>query len=82
MFFPLNVLTFSPPPSMPTEEGAYKQWRPFAFSALSAIPPILLAFATQDVDQLVSITGAYGGVGIQWLIPVILLMKSREYVNS
>jgi hypothetical protein len=60
------------------EDGPYRAWRPHIFSAIVSIPPILIAFATQNVSFLVNITGAYGGVGIQWLIPTVLLYYSRK----
>jgi len=61
--------------------GAHSQYshlRPYLFSAIAALPPIFIAYGTQDVYKLVDITGAYGGVGIQWFIPAILAYYSRK----
>jgi len=62
--------------------GRWSKWRPHIFSAIVAIPPILIAFLTRDAYVLVNITGAYGGVGIQWLIPVILIYYSRKKMEE
>lgn len=48
-------------------------------SAISAIPPILVALTTEEVGMLVNITGSFGGNLIQFLIPALLVYSSRKY---
>jgi hypothetical protein len=44
--------------------------------------PLLVAFVTQNVEMLVSITGSYGGCCIEFIIPTLLVMSARKKVNS
>ena len=39
--------------------------------------PTIIAFATQQVDILVSITGSFPGVGVQYIIPASLVLMAR-----
>lgn len=48
---------------------------------LAILPPIGVAFATSDVTTTVSITGAYPGVGIQYIIPTLLVVSVRQRVD-
>lgn len=49
------------------------------FPLLALAPPIIIAFSTQQIDILVSITGSFPGVGVQYVIPatMILLIQYR-----
>eukprot|EP00735_Rhodelphis_limneticus_P011629 TRINITY_DN4754_c0_g1::TRINITY_DN4754_c0_g1_i1::g.21288::m.21288 TRINITY_DN4754_c0_g1::TRINITY_DN4754_c0_g1_i1::g.21288 ORF type:complete len:504 (-),score=68.34,sp/Q8NE00/TM104_HUMAN/40.97/2e-108,Aa_trans/PF01490.13/5.1e-15,Trp_Tyr_perm/PF03222.8/8.8e-05,Trp_Tyr_perm/PF03222.8/3.1e+02,ESAG1/PF03238.8/0.35,Reticulon/PF02453.12/1.2e+03,Reticulon/PF02453.12/0.77 TRINITY_DN4754_c0_g1_i1:585-2096(-) len=47
---------------------------PFA----AIIPPILLAYVTRNVTLLVSITGSYAGVAIQFVTPACLVLCARS----
>ena len=40
--------------------------------SLAVLPPALVALATDDLGILVTVTGAYAGAGIQYIIPVCL----------
>lgn len=46
------------------------------------IPPILLAMATNDIEFLVGITGAFMGGGIQFVFPVVLVYYSRKALSE
>ena len=56
------------------------------FPLLALIPPTILAFSTQQDSLLVSVTGSFPGVGVQYLIPVCLVFMARytlkKKVNS
>ncbi|EGD76595.1 hypothetical protein PTSG_07712 [Salpingoeca rosetta] len=41
-------------------------------------PPILVGYFTEDVGFLVSFTGSYAGVGIQYVIPALLCYFARQ----
>ena len=48
------------------------------FPLLALIPPIAIAFATTNVEALVSYTGSFPGVGVQYIIPVALVFFARR----
>ena len=52
------------------------------FPLLSLLPPTVLAFATQQDSLLVSITGSFPGVGVQYLIPVSLVIMARYKIRK
>lgn len=52
------------------------------FPLLAIIPPILIAFATQNVEALVSITGSFPGVGVQYIIPVTLAIAAKRVIQK
>eukprot|EP01102_Stenamoeba_stenopodia_P012111 TRINITY_DN3782_c0_g1_i1.p1 TRINITY_DN3782_c0_g1~~TRINITY_DN3782_c0_g1_i1.p1 ORF type:complete len:322 (+),score=56.68 TRINITY_DN3782_c0_g1_i1:123-1088(+) len=52
--------------------------RQIVFSACAAIPPIGIAFATNNVGYLVSYTGSYAGLGIMLVVPAILVWFARR----
>ena len=54
--------------------------RRFLFPLVTILPPIIIAFATDDVELLVSITGSYAGAVIQYVIPVMLVFYGRRSV--
>lgn len=47
---------------------------------LALLPPVAIAFATQNVSVLVSITGSYAGLGIQYVIPATLVWLARRAI--
>ena len=69
----------------------FKKWRgdkefPFlinriGFPLLAISPPILIAFATTNVEALVSVTGSFPGVGVQYIIPVALAMAGKTVIQ-
>ena len=54
----------------------------FLFPLVTLIPPIIIAFATDDVELLVSITGSYAGAIIQYVIPVMLVFYGRRAIRA
>ncbi|OQR87585.1 hypothetical protein ACHHYP_08516 [Achlya hypogyna] len=48
------------------------------FAIAAVVPPLLVAFCTEDVGMLVGITGAYAGLGIQWVIPAFFVYCLRR----
>ena len=49
-----------------------------AFPLLAVVPPIVVALCTTNVEMLVSLTGSYAGVGVQYVIPTMLLVYGRH----
>ena len=49
----------------------------FLFPILALIPPLIISYATQQDDLLVSITGSFPGVGVQYVIPAALVLMGR-----
>lgn len=56
--------------------------RAYLFPLLTVCPPIIIAFATDNVGLLVSITGTYAGAVIQYVIPVMLVFYGRRYIRE
>ncbi|CAJ0939958.1 unnamed protein product [Ranitomeya imitator] len=48
------------------------------FPLITLVPPIIVAFCTNHLEILVSVTGAYAGNGIQYVIPAFLVFCSRN----
>lgn len=48
------------------------------FPLITLVPPIIVAFCTNHLEILVSVTGAYAGNGIQYVIPAFLVFCSRK----
>ena len=48
------------------------------FPLSAVLPPIVVALSTQDVEMLVSLTGSYAGVGVQYVIPTMLIYFGRH----
>ncbi|VDM18609.1 unnamed protein product [Hydatigera taeniaeformis] len=49
---------------------------------LALIPPILIALFVNDVGQLVSITGAFGGLFLMYVFPVVLVFYARRALEA
>ena len=70
----------------------FKRWRgeePFHwalnrlfFPLLAIIPAIAIAFGTTNVQLLVSITGSFPGIGVQYIIPVTLAFAGKYVVQK
>lgn len=56
--------------------------RRFMFPLITLVPPIIIAFVTDDVGLLVSVTGAYAGAIIQYVIPVMLVFYGRRTIRA
>ena len=52
------------------------------FTTLALIPPIVISYSTQQNSILVSITGAFPGVILQFLIPSALVIMSRRTLTK
>jgi hypothetical protein len=50
----------------------------YSYGLLAIVPPLIVAFFTEDVSMLVGITGAYAGLGIQWIVPTSLVYYLRQ----
>ena len=51
------------------------------FPILAIAPPIIIAFATENIEILVSITGSFPGIGVQYVIPATLVLASRYAIK-
>jgi hypothetical protein len=54
----------------------------YVFPIVAIGPPIVVAFFTEDVELLVGITGSFAGVGIQYVIPALLVYYGRQKVKA
>merc|ERR1712179_469195 len=52
--------------------------RRLLFPLLATVPPTLVALGTENLGILVTITGAYAGAGIQYVIPATLVFLARR----
>jgi len=56
--------------------------RRLLFPLLATVPPALVALGTENLGILVTITGAYAGAGIQYVIPCFLVFLARRRLNK
>lgn len=54
--------------------------RQILFPLLAVIPPVAIAFVTEDLTMLVGITGSYAGAAIQYVVPAVLVYYARKNV--
>ena len=54
----------------------------FVFPLIAIVPPILIAFATTNILLLVSITSAYFGIFVQYVIPVVLAYAGKYRLKN
>jgi len=52
--------------------------RCFLFPVIVIAIPTLIAFATNDLQLLVGVTGSYPGAGVQYIVPALLVFRSRR----
>ena len=52
------------------------------FPVLAIIPPLGIAFATTNVEVLVSITGSFPGIGVQYVIPATLAFAGKYIISK
>lgn len=52
------------------------------FALVAIVPPLVVAFFTEDVSMLVGFTGAYAGLGIQWIVPTCLVFCLRRRLEA
>ncbi|CAI5742583.1 unnamed protein product [Hyaloperonospora brassicae] len=48
------------------------------YALVALLPPLVVAFFTEDVSMLVGFTGTYAGLGIQWIVPTCLVYSLRH----
>lgn len=73
-------------------QTVFKKWRGdkefhflinrLTFPLLAIAPPIFIAFATTNVEALVSVTGSFPGVGVQYIIPVSLAVAGKLVIQK
>ena len=51
------------------------------FPILALIPPLAIAYGTSQVELLVSITGSFPGIGVQYVIPVTLAFAGKYIIT-
>jgi len=51
------------------------------FSSVSIVPPLIVAYLTHDVGELVKYTGSYAGAVIQYVVPAALVFFGRRQVR-
>lgn len=52
------------------------------YALVALLPPLVVAFFTEDVSMLVGFTGAYAGLGIQWVVPTFLVFCLRRRLSA
>ncbi|XP_053670389.1 transmembrane protein 104 homolog [Anopheles nili] len=52
------------------------------FPLLAILPPLVVCYFTESVSNLVGFTGCYAGTGIQYLIPVALVLSARQTCDN
>lgn len=62
------------------DETTRHEWRRRVILAAVIAFPTLIALATDDVLMLASLTGSYPGVGVQFVIPSLLVVYARRFV--
>ena len=51
------------------------------FPFMAILPPLGIAFATTNIEVLVSITGSFPGVGVQYVIPATLAFAGKYIIT-
>ena len=66
------------------KEGRSYRWfvDRLVFPLAALIPPIIIAFITDNIQFLVGITGSFAGSGIQYFVPASLVLLSRRDIKS
>ena len=52
------------------------------FPLLTIIPPTIIGLCTENVEFLVSYTGAFSGAAIQYIIPACFVLLGRIKVSA
>lgn len=48
------------------------------FPLMAIVPPVMVTYYTDSLTSLVGFTGSYAGTGIQYIIPVCLVLSARR----
>ncbi|KAJ0399125.1 hypothetical protein P43SY_007531 [Pythium insidiosum] len=62
----------------PTSGGLSGFFARHIYALVAIVPPLVVALFTEDVSMLVGFTGAYAGLGIQWVVPTALVWCLRR----
>ncbi|KAL7682517.1 putative amino acid transporter, transmembrane domain-containing protein [Plasmopara halstedii] len=62
--------------------GLYGFLKSHTCALVALLPPLVVAFFTEDVSMLVGFTGAYAGLGIQWIVPTFLVFCLRRRLEA
>jgi len=62
------------------QEGPYAKYKQAIFATVVAFPPFAVATVFLNVNALVSLTGAYAGLFIEFVIPAVLVLYARKRV--
>ena len=54
----------------------------FFFPLLVLIPPLIVAYMTQDIELLASITGSFPGITIQCIMPAAFVLAARYNIKK
>lgn len=65
-----------------TEAPFHRVVDTLVFPVLALLPAVALAFATTNVQYLVSITGAFPGIAVQYVIPVTLAFAAKYIISK
>uniref|UniRef100_A0AAG5CTZ9 Amino acid transporter transmembrane domain-containing protein n=1 Tax=Anopheles atroparvus TaxID=41427 RepID=A0AAG5CTZ9_ANOAO len=60
------------------QRACYLFLRRAFFPLLAIIPPLVVCYFTENVSNLVGFTGCYAGTGIQYIIPMALVLSARR----
>jgi len=52
------------------------------FPFVAIIPPALISLATEDLQTLVGLTGSFAGIGVQYVIPTMLVVCAQRMCRS
>ncbi|KAI9907280.1 hypothetical protein PsorP6_004729 [Peronosclerospora sorghi] len=74
----LRVSDSTPAGDIPPSSGLYAFLETNMYALVALLPPLVVAFFTEDVSMLVGFTGAYAGLGIQWIVPTFLVFCLRR----
>ena len=57
-------------------------WKRLLFPTIAGVLPLTIAVATRDFELLVDITGSYPGIGVEFVIPTLLVVFGRRWVQQ
>lgn len=64
------------------QQQQWKMIKQVVFPLLAVIPPMSVALVTENLQILVGLTGAFAGLGVQYIIPIMLLVTSKRACQS
>ncbi|KAG6623352.1 Transmembrane protein [Phytophthora cinnamomi] len=73
-----SMVESTPTSDTTASTGLYGFLESNMYALVALLPPLVVAFFTEDVSMLVGFTGAYAGLGIQWIVPTFLVFCLRR----